>query len=241
MAGWRLGRTTTPPPPPPPLAPVEPLWAWFDADMGVVEVAGEVLTQADQSGNGRNLTAVGSVGFVPNAINGLPGIGFGNFGVRLENATENMGSTTRTLMFVAEPFDLIGGTLMSFRQSIRDWAAYLFNLSGTQYVWSDGLANIARSGPPVVYSGAARLIEHVEVGGFLTEVRVDGVNILGAPAATTVENGVAGFMLGNREPGGYSQHWFGLIGAALIYDYALTAPQRAQNVAYLADRWGVVG
>ena len=226
----------------PPLEPVPGMWAWFRADAGVTEAAGVVSAWADQSGNNRHTTAVGPVDYTPNAINGLPAIGFGAFGVRCENATDNIPAGARTIMIVAAPFDLIGGTLMSFRRSTLDWAAYLFNLSGTQYVWSDGAIALAKVPPPIDFSGAAHLIEHAQDGVNGLVVRVDGTILVNAIAGSTSnENGLAGFMLGNREPGGYSQHWFGLEGEVLIYDFALSAEQRAQNVAYLAARWGVSG
>ena len=224
------------------LEPVSPQWAWFRADAGVTEAAGIVFAQGDQSGNNRNTTAVGPVNYTPNAINGLPAIGFGNFAVRLENTTDNLPHGTRTIMIVAHPFDAVGGTLMSFRRSTRDWACYLFTFFGTQYVWSDGVVNLAKVPPAIDYSGAAHLIEHVQDGVNGLVVRVDGTTIVNALAgSTTNEDGVTGFMLGNREPGGYSQHWNGFVGEILIYDYLLSAEQRAQNVAYLSDRWGVSG
>jgi len=226
----------------PPLTPVFPLWAWFRADAGVTEVENIVTAWADQSGNNRNTTAVGTVDYVPGGINGLPAIGFGNFQVRCENASDNIPHGARTIMTVAQPYDLIGGTLLSFRRSTRDWAAYLFNLSGTLYVWSDGLIALAKTPPAIDYSGAARLIEHVQDGVNGLVVRVDGTTIVNALAGSTSnEDGLAGFVIGNREPGSYFQHWFGAVGETLWYDYALTPEQRAQNVAYLSAKWGVSG
>jgi len=241
MPGWRLGQPTTPPPPVP-TSPVQPLWAWFD-DVGVVESPpGFAQSWADQSGNGRHTTA--PVGAAPeyatNVINGLPAVSFNGFGARLENVIDDIPAGDRTIMTVAQPLDIIGGTLLSFRRSTADWAAYLFNLSGNQYLWSDGLTAIQRNGAPVDYTGAARLIEHVQAGNTLS-VSVDGVSIPLLTTTTSNENGLGGFILGNREPAGYSQHWFGPVGELLIYDYLLTPAQRAHNVAYLSAKWGVSG
>lgn len=220
--------------------PVPGMWAWFKADVGVTESPpGYALAWADQSGNGHHTTSPVQPEYTVGAINGLPVIGFGGFQARLENTTDNFpGAGTRTIMSVVRPFDLIGGTMLSFRRGTTDWAAYLYFLLGTQFLWSDGLANIPRNGTAVDYSGVVHLVEHIEVAHTLT-VKVDGTDVPLLTTTTTTEGGTTGFIIGNREPGGYSQHFYGQMGETLWYDFALTAAQRAQNVAYLSERWGL--
>jgi hypothetical protein len=216
-------------------------WAIFTADAGVTQVLGVVQAMVDQTGNARNVTSADGSrpGYVASGINGLPSIDFDIFDdMRLENATQDIPAGARHVVIVARPDNQIGGTLMSFRRTTKDWACYLYELGGDQYVWSDGVTNIERSGAPVDYSGAARLIEHVQDADNFFVCRVDGTTIAFSVDPVTTEDGSSGFVLGNRGPGGYTQGWIGLVGAWYIYDRVLTSTERAQLVAFCADKWG---
>lgn len=237
--GWSLGTPTTPPPPAP--APTPGMWLWLRADAGVTETLGVVSAWADQSGNGRDVTAApgSQPGYIASAINGLPAIEFDLFDdMRLENFLDNIPTGARQVLCVAQPANQIGGTLLSFRRSSQDWACYLYELSATQYAWSDAVSNIAISGAPVDYSGQPRLIEHIQSGGNALVLRVDGTPITLTTNTTSNETGAAGFVIGNRQPGGtpYTQGWVGLIGEILVYPFQLNAPQQIETNAYLA-RW----
>lgn len=226
-----------------PAVPID-AWAWFEADQGVTEALGVATAIDDLSGKARHATAaaLSEPGYVTNSINGLPAIDFDIFDdERFENMAANIPAGERTVICVARPDGVIGGTLMAFRRTAGDWAAYMYEVGGSppQFVWSDGAVNIQVT-TPVDYSGAAHLFEHVQDAANNLTVRVDGVTVATTTDTTSDEDGDDGFVLGNRGPGGYTQGWVGQVGAWIVFARVLSSVDRAQLLLYLA-KWGVSG
>lgn len=239
--GWRLGATTTPPPPTP--APVlTGIWAWFDAGAGFswdefFFIGGAI----DQSGNARNITTAAISGplYIPVGIGGLPTVEFdGNNG--LENIVDNIPLGARTIMCVAQPDGIEGGSLIAFRRSSRDWTAYggwLF--AGVQYVWTDAAVNINATAP-VDYSAAPHVFTHLQTGANALTFKVDNATVaINTPTSANEDGATAGFTLGGRAVGSYLQGWLGRASEWLIYDRELTTEEQDQNMAYFTAKYSL--
>jgi phage tail-like protein len=225
--------------------PMTGLVAWFKGDADLTNDGVTVSAWADQSGNGNDLSVPGGLDepeYSAGGIDGIPAVKYTAADQTLDRAGTNLvpGGSDRSLFIVCRPADSAGGSLFTFRTGTKDWVAYLFSLSGNQYVWSDGIAEL-HVVTPVDYTGQELLVEHEQSAQTLA-VAINAADIpISGTATTTIEDGATGFTVGNRAVASYFQKFSGEIAEVLVYDHALTVLEKHNVRLYLAGRYPSLG
>ncbi len=205
--------------------------AWYRADVGVTQSGGLVSLWADQSGNGRDLTAAGGArpGYAASGIGGLPSLSFD--GLAQYIAIGGFGT-------VAIPFTVYAVAVSTAQDAVR--------------VIFDGA--VGSTHRPILYHDATSLDlyngSNISVAGSATSARAWCGVFNGASSALYVDNSQTAIVSGNAgsdgldsiEIGGsvgMSNLWKGQIAEVILYVAAHNAATRLQVIAYLGTRYGI--
>ena len=212
---------------------------WLRSDLGIARTGLNVTAWSDQSGNGYNVTQSGPSSqptySLAGGVNGLPKLTFTAAAAQaLLNASFVMGMVPAEIIAVATTTDSapsanfvivdLGNSSDYVGQSSGVLSSRFYNgtsLLGDSYVnGTPFIVDAANDGTPASF---------VAVDGLSTtgSVGTDGqlANIL------TVGNYNGGAVGGNG--------WGGDIYEVLVFDYILSAPQRAEIIAYLSARYSI--
>jgi hypothetical protein len=213
---------------------------WFKADAGTSTTTdgAAVSSWADQSGNARNATqATGSLQPAYKAAiqNGLPILRWsGSFGTNLGvsfGATLSQ-PTTMFLVFSAtgralNPKGLIDGDGVGGRNALAFFAS---DETMGQYAGTTILTGAAQTIP------TGFMVMSALFNGASSQVWKNGTSYLtGNPGA----NSISGLTIGNRFSKDTTNTLQGDIGELLVYNSALSVPNRQSVESYLATRWGL--
>jgi alpha-tubulin suppressor-like RCC1 family protein len=234
--------------------PTNNLKIWLKADAGVMTNASGLVTNwADQSGQGIDVGQTSTNRqpfFVANGLNGKPAIRFSNTATNFLTSTNNpLGTNEARSVFVVAKAgtNSAGGTIMTFGRSPSYFASQWFNLSGTFYVYTDGLtsgnnASLTANAQSSITNSFIGVISSSGTGsGIHPIVSLNGTNQAVSQtgfvsAVTSVTNGVS---LGHREDVA-NQNWKGDIAEILVYNTSPTTAERLALEQYLNTRYGVV-
>jgi lysophospholipase L1-like esterase len=232
------------------------LQAWFRADKGVTFTSSATwpaaASWADQGGLGnRNLTATGTPAYVPNSINGRPGLRCVPSVSWFSNTLTNLVTgdrAARTVFFVGVGRSANGGAHIQFRTGATN--AYFF-----QHTVSGGtvsaFGNPSQSPQFLATVPPINNVPHVwrwsydgqfTLAGTASNVRcqIDGDEqaIAGGVTPTTTETGTTGFMVGVR---GDSTNfaWDGEACELIVFDRVLTAVESRAITRYIAAWYGI--
>lgn len=232
---------------------VESCAVWLDgADATSVAVTGTSVTQwRDKTGNGYHFTVPGgftSPTYSPNAINGLNSLSF--IGAGGENGKYN------ALVNSSVP---VNGTAYSMFTVVRRNASAP-SWTGANYIltsptgsrlfystYSGGFLTTSTGNATVGFNGldanvpnttmTATTMSGMVVNGTVLTPYASGSTMTTKTGTTTAYSGIS---IGDATGGPSGQCWSGFICEILIYNIALTTPQRQQVEGYLANKWGTV-
>lgn len=213
--------------------------AWFSSRFSVVPASGAASAvtsvppkyTATQATSGKRPT-------IANNINGHPSLDFVTASSQeLTNATDNIlnGGATRYVLIVAKA-TTVGGSLFYFQKG--SWLLYAWNLSGTQYYFSDGVnpyGEPAASAPSL--SAAPFVIEWELAQGATPVVRINNVARTLSGTIGVAAAGITGFAIGSAGAGG--QYWGGPIADIYIAAGVPSTANKARLRQYFALANGI--
>lgn len=246
-AAWAISFSTFAAPP-----PTSGLQLWLKADAGVsTNVSGHVTGWTDQSGNGRDLTGliygggnpVYQPAYVANAVNGNPALYFDNGAdgfvdaLTRDNADVNtIWNATQLSMFIVKSQNAFDGdTTLQLNSPDDQFNRVNFHLSyfGTMYFDYGDITAGGRisGGVPSGWLGNFHILDLYRNGG-------DGqINVDWRRAVTGTFTDALGPTSAGRLaliPG------VGNIAEILIYDHALSGPDREAALSYLGEKYAIV-
>jgi hypothetical protein len=217
---------------------------WYDATdpnaSGNGSTVTTVSTWYDKSGNGSNATAVGSISLVQNAINGLPAVWFtgGSSNGYFTGSMSDVGPSM-SIFIVMNPF-AYALRLFSFAipgQADVNALGYGFlGYNGSQFLgYRGGTAGPYQSGTSSTYNP---YIVNLWWDGTNGYIAVNGGTVVSQ--AATVSFAVSSFAIGvDQVVTGDGQVCNGYMGELIVYNTALTLPQRQQVEGYLSGKWRI--
>jgi hypothetical protein len=206
----------------------------LEAGKGVVtDGSGNVVSWADQSGQGHDASQGNSASrptFVSNGLNGGPSLRFDGTGSFLDVAGQVISSQQFTIMALVTD----SGSTSGYREIFSNWSATSFTqsvflgLTGqspTQVRFTDdfdSVGSVSSPTDPFVLTGVSSASDAI--------VYQDALQLAakGSALSTRVLND--DYQIGTQD--GF-EFWSGDIAAILVYDRALSAVEIAQNVQYL--------
>jgi hypothetical protein len=214
---------------------------WYRADAGVSLSGTNVTAIADQTGNGPTLTQAHLVGYptyVPNDVNGLPGLRFTSTqGLASASALQPGLNGDISIVIVGSIATevLAPYTALYLGQGITNGANRAFEYTnGVETL--DGL-NVGATGGLIPGMNQS-LIEIAELNPTLTNATIyqNGSATTGTVtgAFTNLSPGVSLGII----PGG-SNWWIGDIQEVMVYDHQLTAAEQDFVELYLANKYGI--
>lgn len=221
--------------------PVAGLKLWLRGDLGISLSGPNVVTWADQSGCGNDVT--GSILYNPSSINGKAGLTFAGTSA-MTNTTSSpfAAGGARTVFIVARATSEVGGPLFeTFRASgvratfFQGGSAYTPFPGGIYTDSVNGARNATISSPTL--TGVPMIIQFtIATMPASVTMKINGVTqsvTQGSPC--DAETGSAGFGIGFWGAG--ASFYVGDIDEALGYDGVLPAGDEAAAYAYLAARY----
>jgi hypothetical protein len=206
----------------------------LEAGKGVVtDGVGNVVSWADQSGQGHDATQASSGArptFVSNGLNGGPSLRFSGSGQYLDIAGQVITSQQFTVMALVTD----SGSASGFREIFSNWSSTSFTqsiflgLTGqspTQVRFSDdfdAVGSVSNPIDPFVLTGVSSASDAI--------VYQDALQLAAKGSALTPRILNDDYHIGTQD--GF-EFWSGDIAAILVYDRALSAAEVAQNVQYL--------
>lgn len=220
---------------------------WLRGSLGVTVSAGNVTAIADQSGNGNNVSASGTVPFVASAMNGQPGWSLtaaaNNF---LTNTTSNLfaSGSARSIFVVAQATSEVGGPLIESRRSaitstyFAGGSTYPPFTSGFYTDSANGGKNAVMS--PTITIGSLNLIYEITSAAMPS---TPTIALNGAPKTISqvspcdAETGSTGFDVGRWAPGASS--YTGTMVEVIVFDSVLSAANLALVRGGLGALYGI--
>ena len=218
---------------------IQGLSLWLKADAGVTLDGSNVIAWADQSGNGKNATAIESPTYATNSINGKPALVFANDSylttANIFNGANprsmfavyyiDSGEDSNTVVAQSNEDDTVMGTYFMLQSRIDQnsspyLAGYVDDLSGPAFVSPELLIGMAD------YDGTtARLFKNgVEVNSDVKNYNThNGQLYIGAC-------NIAGAVV---------EYFGGKIAEIIIYNRILTTPERQQVETYLKGKYAI--
>lgn len=216
---------------------------WLDAaDSSTVTLSSTTVTQwRDKSVNGNNAAPVGSPVFASTGLNGKPSILLDGTSTGFRGALVNTGTVSTTFIVATlNTSTLVNGRLVS-----------LTGNTGVDYNNASFLIPLLRNGGgqqlATYYNGSPRSVSSVPTYDtpFYATAVVNGTN------NTTFMNGTAGttsamsatfaitkYAVGTQ-PNANGDWWKGYVSEVLIYNSALSTPNRQLVETYLATKWDI--
>ncbi len=235
--------------------PADHLKLWLRADSGVLDArqaaasdGDAVATWQDQSGTSRHVVQLAGARqprLAMRGIAGTPALRFDGDDF-LQHTSDPVvpENGERTVLVVAQtgPSEN-GGTLVTLRRGRPLFAAAHMLLTGTYYVYSDGVNGSGNASLP---AGTFDLIRRPFMTAFASAASGQKLRVIvngratdvAQPGAVGTDNGTTGLTIGNREDvPGYG--WRGDIAEVLIYDKVLSAEELVSAGTYLATKYAL--
>ena len=238
--------------------PADRLQLWLRADAGARDASGAEPVDGDRiaawqdqagAGAGRQVTQADPTRqpvYVGNALSGLPALRFDGTDDLLQNAAVDLVSagSARTVLAAGRAAESgSGGTLFTFRRSTPVFTVQEASVSGTFYVYSDGVHAAGNASLPAGDLDVVRkpfVTAHLCNGaGQKLKVHLNGnERPVTQGGAVGLDSGGTGFTVGSREdyPG---FGWSGDLYEILVYDRVLTDEELAAAGTYLTTRYGI--
>ena len=210
------------------------LAAWYDATRGVTATAGEVDTWADQSGNGRDLSATLTTRPITGTRtqNGKNVIDFDGSNDLLDASSAFTQGTSDTVFVVCLNDDGADSTTQTVYNSDNGAAAECRLNKMNTNVWRATSGASLDGGIP---DTAAHLLVGVYNGTTGSSLRLDGTEL--ATGSLGTNSSSAAPRVGATGAGG--NFWDGWVAEILHYDNVLTAANILRVENYLTRKWGL--
>lgn len=229
-----------------PLAIASGCKLWVRGSLGATVVTGNLTALADQSGNGNNLAAVGTVPYVASAMNGQPGWSLSSAANNyLSNAASVLGSgSARTVYLVVKATSEVGGPLFSnYLTAIActyfaGGSAYGAFPNGIYTNSIDGSRNAALN--PTISIGSLNLIYEFScaTAPATPALLINGVNkTFNQTSPCNAETGTAGTLIGRWGPGNSS--YTGTMVEVIVFDSVLSAAKASLVRQGLGALYGI--
>lgn len=207
--------------------------AWYRGDVG------SVTSWTDQSGNGNDITNVGTI--TTTTLGGQPAFSFAG-GAYFQNASTNLvtAGAAFTLLVVAKALDATGGAIFAVRTTDVYLSLDILTAAGTSYVFGNSTVNESLASSIATEAQTAFLAEW-DVPGSATSMpfRLNRSNrTLTAGFSRPTESGTTGFVVGYNN-GAANQPWNGVIAELVVVTGALSSPNQTLWEAYVSARYGI--
>lgn len=215
----------------------------LNANLGIALTSGAVSTWADQSGAGNDYTQATSIRrpvVTASVFGSLPAV-TNTSSTWLQRATSPLSAgSDRTIFAVCKGGPTAGGAggaLIMFKSTAgSQYIQYLWDLSGTKFVYSTGALADTIAG--VTIAGTKHICSYTGHVGSIPTSRVDGIPQTVSGGNNVVnDNGTDISYVGNILSG--AQGFVGDIGRMLVYNNILTAGQIGQVEQYLSAVYGI--
>ena len=224
-------------------APYGTLALWLDAaDASTLSLSSTTVTQwRDKSTLANHAAPVGSPVFAATGVNGKPSISLNGSSMGFRGALANTGTVSTTFIVAT----------LNTSTSINGRLVSLAGNTGADYNNASFLIPLLRNGNAqelaTYYNGSVRSVSSVPTYDtpFYATAVVNGTN------NTTFMNGIAGttsamsptfaitkYAVGTQ-PNANGDWWKGYVSEVLVYNSALSTPDRQTVEAYLATKWGI--
>jgi len=225
-----------------PFAPTDlgsTLKLWLRGDLGITQSSGNVTVWADQSGNGNNVTNVGTVPYVASSINGKPGVTCGTGYLRNTTQSPLAAGSPRTIFLVVRASTSTGGVIYSGRLGTPDSALFLPSSLVSGLLWSDLIDGTRSASIPVpTINGVPLILQagHSGTGGFVT-CKLSGVaQTVTETNPVQSDSGTVGFAIGDRT-GSFPPNVD--IAEVIVCDTVLSSQNEAAVKNYLSARYSI--
>ena len=219
---------------------------WLDAadvtGTGTNPADGSIVTTwVNKSGSGGNATKFGNPTLSTTGVNGKPGILLDGTSMGYRGAVSNTGSVSTTFVVATLNSEAAtNGRLVSFAGD-----------TGTDYDNASYLVPLLRNGNGqgiwTYYNNVSRSEQAIPTYDtpFYATALVDGTNnidyvngVAGTTSAMTATFAITKYGVG-IQTNADGDYWKGYVSEVLIYNSALSSPDRQSVEAYLATKWGI--
>ena len=212
---------------------------WLKADAGVTLFGGNVTAWADQSGNGKNATAIQAPLYATNSINGKPALVFAN-NAYLTTSNIFNGANPRTMfaVYYIDSENYSNTVIAQSNEDSTDMGTYFMLQSRIDQDSSPYLAGYVDdlSGPP--YVNQELLLGMADYDG--TTARLFKNGTLVDSGAKTYETHNGELYIGACNINGSVVEFFaGKIAELVVYNRVLTTSERQQVEAYLNSKYQI--
>jgi hypothetical protein len=199
----------------------------------------DVASWADQSGNGKNATAIVSPIYSTNSINGKPALVFAN-NAYLTTANIFNGANPRSMfaVYYIDSENYSNTVIAQSNEETTDTGTYFMLQSRIDLDSSPYLAGYGDdlSGPPFV--NQQLLLGMADYDGTTARLFKNGTQANSESKSYNTHNGA--FYIGAFNEAGFIKEEFGgKIAEIVVYSRVLTTPERQQVEAYLMDKYAI--
>lgn len=223
--------------------PTSDLSLWLKADAGVTLSGSNVTAWADQSGNGNNATSPDSdPTFVSSSINSKPAISFNGDGSWMQIPQNSIGTDGNISIFAV--LNYISGGVIFNKGDASTFEATSWELSiitGFGFVDTNDGDPIWNTVPVSLAEDAPLLLEGFSSGG-VSQLAFNGVNSGSPSGPCNGFNNISQYIgIGGGGDGGGNQDdpLDARIAEIIIYNRAVTTPERQQVEAYLNTKYAI--
>jgi hypothetical protein len=218
---------------------ISDLSLWLKADAGVTLSGSSVTAWADQSGNGKNATAIESPIYETNSINGKPALVFAN-NAYLTTANIFSGANPRSMfaVYYINSENNSDTVIAQSNEDSQDNGTYFMLQSRIDLDSSPYLAGFGDdlSGPSFV--NQELLLGMADYDGATARLFKNGTQANSSAKSYNTHNGA--FYIGAfNEAGTISEKFDGKIAEIVIYNRVLTTQERQQVEAYLNSKYEI--
>jgi hypothetical protein len=208
---------------------------WLDASQNViVDGSGKVTSWGDRSGNNHHASVVGAGAVYQNsAIGANPALRFDGSSTWYNLSGQVLTSQQFSIFAVVSDARLPGdGTyreVFSNWSGSNSWTSFFLGTVGNQVRFSDNfdrVGTLVNQGTPFVLSG---FVSTTQTSVFQNDT------LLGSKEALATRELGGTYQIGTQ--GGVFEFWQGDIAEILVYNRALSNPEREQTMAYLDTKY----
>jgi hypothetical protein len=212
---------------------------WLKADAGVTLSGSNVTAWTDQSGNGKNATAIEPPTYQTNSINGKPALVFAN-NAYLTTANIFNGSNARTIIaaYYIDSGQYSNVVIGQSNEDNTDTGTYFLLQSRIDLNSSPYLAGYGDDVSGPAYVNQRLLLGMADYDGTTARLFKNGTQANSEAKSYNTHNG--NFYIGAfNEAGNIMERFGGKIAEIIVYNRILTTTERQQVEAYLNEKYAI--